>query len=114
MKPEEANKLYLQYLRLEGLEFLTKIYDELGDSLPTFVESYKKMQQRGIRVDRVISVVQNLQQIPQIEKQYKELCENVQNLYQLKFTVTGEVNRLRNQIIPLQNYFYSLNYQCRR
>ncbi len=114
MKPEDINKLYLQYLQMEGLQYLTNTYDELGDSLPSFVQSYKKMQQSGISVDRVISVVQNLQQIPQIEKQYKELCDNVQNLYQLKFSVTGEVNRIRNQIIPLQNYLNSLIYQYRR
>ncbi len=114
MKPEDINKLYLQYLQMEGLQYLTNTYDELGDSLPSFVQSYKKLQQSGISVDRVISVVQNLQQIPQIEKQYKELCDNVQNLYQLKFSITGEINRIRNQIIPLQNYLTSLYYQYSR
>ncbi len=111
MKPEDAIKLYLQYLQLEGLQSLNKIHDELGDSLPTFVESYKKMQQNGISIVKVISVVQNLQQIPQIEKQYKELLDNVQNLYQIKFFVTGEINRLKNQIMQLQNYLSSLNSQ---
>ncbi|MEP6576532.1 MAG: hypothetical protein ABJB85_08905 [Nitrososphaerota archaeon] len=36
MKPEDVNKLYLQYLKLEGLDSLIKMHDELGDSLPSF------------------------------------------------------------------------------
>ncbi len=73
MKPEDANKLYLQYWKA-----LTNIYDKLRDSLPSFVQSYKKILQSGISIDRVIGATQSLQQIPQIEKQYKELCDTVQ------------------------------------
>lgn len=79
---EDVNKLYLEYLILEGLYSLTKIHDKLGDSLPSFVESYMKILQSGLSIDKVISIVQNQSQIPQIEKQHKELCDNVQNLYQ--------------------------------
>ncbi len=111
IKPEDVNKLYLQYLKLEGLDSLIKMHDELGDSLPSFVGSYNKILQSRLSIDKVISIAQNLQQIPQIEKQYKELRDNVQNLYQLKFSVTGEVNVLKNQIMQLQNYLSSLNSQ---
>ncbi len=114
MKPEDVNKLYLQYLQMEGLQALTNMHDELGDFLPSFVQSYKKMQQSGIRLDRVISVVQNLQQIPQIEKQNKELYDNVQTLSQMKLQATGDINRLKAQIVSFQNYLTSLYYQYRR
>ncbi len=111
MKPEDVNKLYLQYLQMEGLQSLVNMHNELRDSLPSFVKSYKKILQSGLSIDKVISIVQNQSQMPQIEKQYNELCENVRNLYQLKFSVTGEINRLRNQIMQLQNYLSSLKSQ---
>ncbi len=114
MKPEDVNKLYLQYLKLEGLHSLIKMHDELGDFLPSFVESYKKMQKSGISVGRVISVVQNLQQIPQIEKQYKELYNTVQTLLQMRLKLTGDINRLKAQIVSFQHYLTSLYYQYRR
>ncbi len=56
MKPEDVNKLYLQYLTLEGLHSLTKMHYELRDFLPSFIQSYKKLQQSGISVDKVITI----------------------------------------------------------
>jgi hypothetical protein len=114
MKPEDVNKLYLQYLQLEGLGSLVNIHHELGDSLPSYVQSYKKISQSGMSINRVIGVIQNQDRIPEIEKQYNELRQNVQSLCDIKFAVTGEINRLKNQILPLQNYLDSLNYRYRR
>ncbi len=56
MKPEDVNKLYLQYLTLEGLHSLTKMHYELGNSLPTFVQAYKKTLQSGVSIDKVITI----------------------------------------------------------
>ena len=111
MKPEDVRKLYLEYQSLQGLPSLKDIHDEIGNSLPSFVQAYKKIVRRGIGIGKVIRVAEILDELPQIETQYNELRDNVQQLFQLKFSVTGELNRLRNQIIPLQNYFNSLSYQ---
>jgi hypothetical protein len=51
-----------------------------------------------------------MDEIPQVENQYNELRGNVQQLVQIKASVTYETNRLKNQIIPLQNYLNSLRY----
>ena len=111
MKPEDVKKLYLEFESLQGLPSLKDIHNEIGNSLPSFVQAYKKIVPSGIGVDKVILIAGILDQIPQIENQYNELRENVQQLFQLKYSVTGELNRLKNQILPLQNYFNSLNYQ---
>ena len=111
MKPEDVKKLYLEFESLQGLPSLKDIHNELGNSLPSFVQAYKKIVRSGIDIDKVIRIAEILDEIPQIENQYNELRENVQQLFQLKYSVTGDINRLKNQIIPLQNYFYSLSYQ---
>ncbi|MDP9197331.1 MAG: hypothetical protein M3O24_02060 [Thermoproteota archaeon] len=111
MKPEDVKKLYLEYLNLQGLPSLKDMHNELGNSLPSFVQAYKKILQSGIGIDRVVRAAENLDQIPHIQNQRDELCDDVQKLCQLKFSVTGDINRLKNQIIQLQNYFNSLNYQ---
>ena len=111
IQPEDVNRLYLEYQSLEGLPSLKNIYDELGNSLPPFVQAYKKIARRDIDIGKVIRVAEILDELPQIEIQYKELRDNVQQLFQMKFSVTGELNRLKNQIISLQNYFNSLSYQ---
>jgi hypothetical protein len=89
------------------------MHNELGNSLPFFIQAYKKIMQSGIGIDKVVRIAVIRDEIPKIENQYNELLENVQQLFQLKFSLTGDVNRLKNQIIPLQNYFNSLNYQYR-
>jgi DNA-binding NarL/FixJ family response regulator len=111
MKPEDIKKMYLEYLNLQGLPSLKDMHNELGNSLPSFVQAYKKIVRSGIGIDKVIRVAEILDEIPQIQNQYNELRDNVQQLFQLKYSVTGELNRLKNQINPLQNYFNSLNYQ---
>jgi DNA-binding Lrp family transcriptional regulator len=110
MKPEDVKKLYLEYQSLEGLPSLKDIHDELGNSLPSFVQAYEKIMQNGIGVDKAIRIAEILDQIPQIQNQYNELRESVQQLFQLKFSITGDINRLKNQIIPLQNYLSELRY----
>lgn len=111
MKPDDVRKLYLEFLSLQGLPSLKDMHNELGNSLPSFIQAYKKIIRSGIDIDKVIRIAEILDKMPQIENQYNELRENVQQLFQLKFSVTGDINRLKNQIIPLQNYFNSLNYQ---
>ena len=110
MKPDDVKKLYLEYQILQGLPSLKDMHDEIGNSLPSFIQAYKKIVRSGIRVDKVIRIAKILDQIPQIENQYKELRENVQQLFQLKFSITGDINRLKNQITPLQNYLNELRY----
>ena len=110
MKPEEVKKLYLEYQTLEGLPSLKDIHNEIGNSLPSFIQAYKKIERSSIGVDKVIRTAENLDQIPYIQNQRDELCDDVQRLCQLKFGLTGDVNRLKNQIIPLQNYLNSLRY----
>jgi hypothetical protein len=111
MKPEDVRKLYLEFLSLQGLPYLKDIHNELGNSLPFFIQAYKKIMQSGIGIDKFVRTVENLDQMPYIQNQRDELCGDVQKLYQLKFGLTGDLNRLRNQIIQLQNYFNSLSYQ---
>ena len=111
MKPEYVRKLYLEYQSLQGLPSLKDIHDELGNSLPSFLQAYKKIVRNGIRIDKIVRIAEILDELPQIETQYNELREKVQQLFQLKYSVTGELKRLRNQIVPLQNYFNSLSYQ---
>ena len=83
------------------------------ETLPSFIQAYKKIVRNGIGIDKIVRIAEILDAIPKIENQYNKLRDNVQQLFQLKFSVTGELNRLKNQIITLQNYFNSLNYQHR-
>ena len=50
-------------------------------------------------MDKVIRTTQNLDQT-YIQNQFDELRDDVQKLCQLQFSLTGDVNRLKNQIIP--------------
>ena len=111
MTPEGVRKLYLEYQSLQGLPSLTDMHKEIGNFVPSFIQAYKKIVQSGTGIDKVIKIAEILDEIPKIENHYNELRENVQQLCQLKFGLTGDVNRLRNQIIQLHNYFNSLNYQ---
>lgn len=111
MKPDDVRKLYLEYQSLQGLPFLKDMVCEIGNSLPSFVQAYKKIVRSGIDIDKVVRTTENLDQIPHIQNQHNELRTDVQKLSQLKFGLTGDVNRLKNEIISLQNYFDSLSYQ---
>ena len=76
-----SEKLYLEFLSLQGLPSLKDIHNELGNSVPSFVQAYKKIMQSGIGIDKVIRIAEILDEIPQIENQYNELRENVQRAF---------------------------------
>ena len=78
MKPEDVRKLYLEFLSLQGLPYLKDIHNELGNSLPSFVQAYKKIVRSGIGVDKIIRIAEIRDEMPQLENQYNELRENVQ------------------------------------
>ena len=109
MKTQDVREIYSEFLNLQGFTSLTDIHSELGNSVPSFVQAYGKIMQSGIGIHKVIRIAEIRDEIPQIESQYNELRENVQQLFQLKFSLTGDLNRLKNQIIQFQNYFNSLN-----
>ena len=53
MKPEDVRKLYLEYQSLQGLPSLKDMHNEIGNSLPSFVQAYKKIVRSGIGIDKV-------------------------------------------------------------
>ena len=71
MKPEEVKKLYSEYQNLEGLPSLKDIHNEIGNSFPSFIQAYKKIVQSGIGIDKIVRIAVILDEIPQIENQYK-------------------------------------------
>ena len=81
MKPEDVKRLYLEYQSLQGLPSLKDIHDELGNSLPSFIQAYKKIVRNGIGIDKIVRIAEILDEIPQIENQYNELRDNVQELF---------------------------------
>ena len=84
MKPEDVRELYLEFLSVQGLPSLKDIHNELGNTLPSFVQAYKKIIQSGIGIDNVTRIAEILDEIPKIENHYNELRENVQAALSIK------------------------------
>jgi chromosome segregation ATPase len=98
---EEVRKVYLQFLKLNRMHRLRKIFDELGDNIKPFLSLYDRMQENNFTIEQITDAVNLVDSLPQIEERYHALDTETNALESKRRKLAVSSAMLKSQIDEL-------------
>jgi hypothetical protein len=116
LSEKEATRYYTEYWKLKRLYKLHSIYKELKGNLSPILNLYKLAKRKGITADNIewfVNMVNiGMYKIPDLQKQYAKLQDEVQVIDHQKVMSKAEIDNMNNQISILRRTMYQLSATC--
>lgn len=114
---EETRRIYLQFLKLNRMHRLGKVYDELGDDLgedgiKPFVLLYDRMKESNFTLEQITEAVNFAGSLDDLEQKYYTLTQSNDSKLSEKRKLATSTYMLRNQIDEVKRELEYYNYQC--
>jgi polyhydroxyalkanoate synthesis regulator phasin len=113
---KEATKYYTEYWRLKRLYNLYHIYQESKGNLSYFLKLCRLAKRQGITADNIEWFVNMVSigtyNIPDLQKQYAKLQDEVQVIDHQKVMSKAELDNMNNQVSILRRTIYQLSATC--
>ncbi|HZA06198.1 MAG TPA: hypothetical protein VE619_00720 [Nitrososphaeraceae archaeon] len=112
LSERQATRYYTEYWRLRRLYKLHSIYKESKGNLSTFLKLYRRLLKReGIRTKDLEWFVHMVEigtyKIPEIQKQYAKVKDELQTIDYKKTMAKYELQNINNQIAILNRDIYN-------
>ena len=116
LSEKEATRYYTEYWKLKGLYSLYQIYQESKGDLSYILKLCSLAKRQGITADNIEWFVNMVDigtyKIPDLQKQYTKLQDEVQVIDHQKVVSKAELDNLNNQISILRRIMYQLSATC--
>jgi septal ring factor EnvC (AmiA/AmiB activator) len=116
LSEKEATRYYTEYSKLKRLYSLYHIYQESKGDLSYILKLYRLAKRHGITADNIEWFVNMVNigtyNIPDLQKQYAKLQDEVQVIDHQKVLSKAELDNMNNQISILRRTMYQLNATC--
>ena len=116
LSEKEATRFYTEYSRLKRLHNLYHIYQESKGNLSYILKLCRLAKRQGIRfedLDWFVNIVDiGTYKIPELQKQYAKLQDEVQVIDHQKIVSKAELDNMNNQISILRRTMYQLSTTC--
>ena len=116
LSEKEATRFYTEYWRLKRLYSLYHIYQESKGNLSYILKLCRLAKRHGITVDNIEWFVNMVNigtyNIPDLQKQYAKLQDEVQVIDHQKVVSKAELDNMNNQISILRKTMYQLSATC--
>ena len=116
LSEKEATKYYTEYWRLKGLYGLYHIYQESKGNLSYFLKLCTLVKRQAITADNIEWFVNMVNigtyNIPDLQKQYAKLQDELQVIDHQKVVSKAELDNMNNQISILRRTMYQLSATC--
>ena len=116
LSEKEATRYYTEYWRLKRLYSLYHIYQESKGNLSYILKLCRLAKRQGITADNIewfVNMVNiGTHNIPDLQKQYTKLQDEVQVIDHQKVVSKAELYNLNNQISILRRTMYQLYTTC--
>ena len=116
LSEKEATIYYTEYWRLKRLYSLYHIYQESKGNLSYILKLCRLVKRQGITADNIewfINMVNiGTYNIPELQKQYSKLQDEVQVIDHQKVVSKAELDNMNNQISILRRTMYQLSATC--
>jgi hypothetical protein len=116
LSEKEATRYYTEYWRLKRLYSLYHIYQESKGNLSYILKLCRIAKRQGITADNIEWFVNMVDigtyNIPDLQKQYAKLQDEVQVIDHQKVMSKAELDNMNNQISILHRTIYQLSATC--
>jgi DNA-binding CsgD family transcriptional regulator len=116
LSEKEATRFYTEYWRLKRLYNLYHIYQESKGNLSYILKLCRLVKRHGITADNIEWFVNMVNigtyNIPDLQKQYAKLQDEVQVIDHQKVVSKAELDNMNNQISILHRTIYQLSITC--
>jgi len=116
LSEKEATRFYTEYWRLKRLYSLYHIYQESKGNLSYILKLCRLAKRQGITADNIEWFVNMVNigtyNIPDLQKQYAKLQDQVQVIDHQKVMSKAELHNMNNQISILRRNNYQLSATC--
>ena len=116
LSEKEATRYYTEYWRLKRLYSLYHIYQESKGNLSYILKLCRLAKRQGITADNIEWFVNMVNigtyKIPDLQKQYTKLQDEVQVIDHQKVMSKAELDNMNNQISILRRTIYQLSATC--
>jgi hypothetical protein len=116
LSEKEATRYYTEYWRLKRLYSLYHIYQESKGDLSYILKLCRLAKRQGITDDNIEWFVNMVNigtyNIPDLQKQYAKLQDEVQVIDHQKVVSKAELDNMNNQISILRRTMYQLSTTC--
>ena len=113
LRENEASKLFSESLRLKGQDEVYEIYLENKHYLKSLRKLHRVIKREGVTADRIEWFVNMVKigayKIPELQKQYAKLKDEVEIIDERKVRSKHELDKMNNQITYLQRNLYQLS-----
>jgi hypothetical protein len=113
LSEKEATRFYTEYWKLKRLYSLCHIYQESKEDLSYILKLCRLAKRHGITVDNIEWFVNMVNigtyNIPDLQKQYAKLQDDVQVIDHQKVVSKAELHNMNNQISILRRTMYQLS-----
>jgi predicted transcriptional regulator len=116
LSEKEATRYFTEYWKLKRLYNLYDIYQESKENLSYILKLYMLLKRQGITADNIEWFVNMVDigtyKIPDLQKQYAKLQDEVQVIDHQKVVSKAELDNMNNQISILRRTMYQLSATC--
>ena len=116
LSEKEATRFYTEYWKLKRLYSLYHIYQESKGNLSYILKLCRLAKRQGITADNIEWFVNMVNigtyKIPDLQKQYTKLQDEVQVIDHQKVMSKAELDNMNNQISILRRTMYQLSATC--
>ena len=116
LSEKEATRFYTEYWKLKRLYSLYHIYQESKGDLSYILKLCRVAKRQGITADNIEWFVNMVNigtyNIPDLQKQYAKLQDEVQVIDHQKVVSKSELDNMNNQVSILRNTMYQLSATC--
>jgi hypothetical protein len=116
LSEKEATRYYTEYWRLKRLYSLYHIYQESKGNISYIMKLCRLAKRHGITADNIEWFVNMVNigtyNIPDLQKQYSKLQDEVQVIDHHKVVSKAELDNMNNQISILHRTMYQLSATC--
>jgi hypothetical protein len=116
LSEKEVTRYFTEYWRLKGLYGLYDIYQESKGNLSYILKLCRAAKRQGITADNIEWFVNMVNigtyNIPDLQKQYAKLQDEVQIIDHQKVMSKAELDNMNNQVSILRRTMYQLSASC--
>jgi hypothetical protein len=112
----KVSKLYIEYMKLRGLDKLYTIYKETNGRLWPFLKLYKELiKKRHMSIDQVANAVDiAIHKLPYMESLYRQAKDEAEKMQHTRQQLVNDIEARKNKIIVLDKTAFSIEQDCRR